>query len=158
MSCCQSIVCNASNFSSVSDQLPSHLKQLSERFLGLIPGRTQILRVVCTNMTCSLKSDGHEIFTVWLRSDREFFILSLGLRPYLCLTIEKTFSVCGTQSVDFSRLCGQMLSLPLVSAFPDATSLLVLFESSGKFRCSWSSSVATSLLVLSSRTASFCHA
>ena len=78
-----------------------------------------------------------------------FFILSLGLRPYLCLTIEKTFSVCDTQSVDIWRLCGPILSLPLVPEFPEATSLLVLFESSGKFRCSWSSSVATSLLVLS---------
>ena len=61
-----------------------------------------------------------------------FFILSLGLRPYLCLTIEKTFSMCGTPS-----------------EFPEATNFLVLIESSRRFRCSWSSSVATSLLALS---------
>ena len=66
---------NTSNFSLVSDQLLSHLKQLSERFLGLIPGRTQLLRVVCTKMTCSLKSDGHEY------------------SPYSCVQIE-SFSFC----------------------------------------------------------------
>ena len=39
------------------------------------------------------------------------------LRPYLCLTIEKTFSMCSTLFVDTWRLCGQILSLPSVSEF-----------------------------------------
>ena len=43
--------------------------------------------------------------------------------------------MCGTHSVDIWRLCGQILSLPSVSEFLEATSLLVL----------------------ASRTASFCH-
>ena len=51
---------NTSIFSFVIDQLSSHLKQLSQLFLGLIPGRTQIIRKVCPKMNCSLKSDGHE--------------------------------------------------------------------------------------------------
>ena len=33
------------------------------------------------------------------------FISTLGLRPYLCFTIEKTFSMCGVQSVEIWRLC-----------------------------------------------------
>ena len=51
---------NTSNFSLVSDQLPSHLEQLSQWFLGLIPGGTHILRIVCPWMNCNSKSDRHE--------------------------------------------------------------------------------------------------
>ena len=38
--------CNSSNFSLISDLLLSHLKQLSQWFLGLIPNRSQVLRKV----------------------------------------------------------------------------------------------------------------
>ena len=61
------------------------------------------------------------------------------------------------QALDRVWLCGQILSLASFSEFPEATSFLVLTESSGKFTCFWSYSVATIFLVPTSRTASFCH-
>ena len=112
-----------------------HLKQLSQWFLGLIPCRTQILRKVCPKMKCSLNSDGHDV------------------TPFCCVHIEVFHFVSRTETISLSHNRENLLHVRY--AFPQATSLHVLFESSGKFRCSWFSSVATSLLVFSSRTAPF---
>ena len=101
-------------------------------------------------MNCSLKSDRHK-YTPHGCVHNPGFSFHLGLRPYLCLTIEKTFFMRGTPSSDFWRLCGQISSLPSVSEFPEATSFFVLIESSGI----WSSSVATNLLVLTSSETKF---
>ena len=100
---------------------------------------------VFSKLNCSLKSDRHK-YTHMAAFTSRFFTWSLGLRPYLCLTLEKTLSMCGTQSVDLWRLCGRILSSPTVSEFPKATSFPVRIESSWKFRC-----------LLLSRWVSFCH-
>ena len=144
------------NYSLVTDHLLSHLKQLSQWFLVLILGRSQFLRISVPRWSAAWRVTDRNIPHMAAFTSKSF-ILSFGLRPYLCLTIEKTFFMCGTQSVDIWRLCGQDLSSPSVSQFPEATSLLVVCESSGKLWCSWPSSVATSLLALKTRTASFCH-
>ena len=78
------------------------------------------------------------------------FIRSVGLRPYLCLTIEKNILhvqhvICGYMEIVWPTL--SFLSVSEFPEFPGATSFLVLTESSRKFRCSWSSSVATRFLV-----------
>ena len=81
---------------------------------------------------------------------------SLGLIPYLCLTIDKTllhvrYAAC------WWRLCIQ-ITFDFWVSWSDATMFPVLTESSRKFKCSCSSSsVATSFPLLTSRTASFCH-
>ena len=89
------------------------------------------------------------------KSDRKY-------TPYACVHIEvhhfvsRTDSMCSAQSVDIWRLCGQMSHFPSILVFCEATFFLVHIEFSCKFRCSWSS-VATSLLELTSRNASLCH-
>ena len=141
MRCRQINRCNSSHFSSVSDQLLSHLKQLSQRFRGLIPPYVLYQdELQLGNINCPYCCVHIKVF------------LSLGLRPCLCLTIEKTF-YC---SLDFGD-CEAKFIFPLISEFLEATSLLVLLEFSRKFKCSWSSSVATSVLILTNRTPSLCH-
>ena len=82
--------CKSSNFCLIRDQPLSHLKELSQRFQGLILGRSQNFRVIFPKMNCSLKSD-----PIPLCSHR-----GLSFDPsdcdHICLTIEKTFSMCST--------------------------------------------------------------
>ena len=100
-------------------------------------------------------------FPIWLRSHRGFSFWSLGLRPYLCLTIEKTLAMCGSQSVDIWKLVWQHFVFAFdfwVSWSDEFPSTYWIFRETQMFLVSYfSSSVATSLLVPTSRNASFCH-
>ena len=51
----------------------------------------------------------------------------------------------------------QILPVPSLSVFPEASSFLLLFRFSWKFRSSWFVPAAASLLVLSSNIGSFCY-
>ena len=113
----------------------SHLQRMFQWFLRLIPDRAPNLRTIWTKTNFSLKSDWNN-FSYLAGFARRSFNLSLGQRPHTCLIIDETFSMCGTQSVDFWRWCGQISFLPWVSQLPEATSLLLLLESSGKFKFS----------------------
>ena len=88
------------------------------------------------------------------------FKSSGGLRPYLGLTIEKTSPCAARNLLKYGDCVANLRHLPSVPKFPGypgATNFPVLAESSGRFRCSWSSSIETGFPVLASRNASICH-
>ena len=82
----------------IPDQLLSYIQSLFQCPLGLIFDGMKIFCIIVPKMNCILKSNGHEHSPKNRLSSRSF-ILSRGLRPYLCRTFEKTFSRCGTQAV-----------------------------------------------------------
>ena len=129
----------------------------SERFLGLIRGRSQILCVVYTKMNCSLKSD-RQIYT-----------------SYGCVQIEMLHLIHGTETISLSQnredhlhvrhvVCWYLETvwpnfcrcLRFLSFLKRRVSLYFL-NLQENFQCSWSSSAVTSFLVPASRTASFGH-
>ena len=115
-----------------------------------------ILCIIFPKMNCSLKGKEPQHSHIIAFTSR-FSILFSGLRSSLSGTFERTFSRCEPQALDVWRLCGHIVPIPSMSEFPNATIFLVLFRFSWKSRSSWSFSAATSLLVLLSISASFCH-
>ena len=124
----------SSNFGLVSDQSLSHLKQVSQRCLGLFLGWSQILCAVYTKINCHVFTSR---FFIWsIEGSDKIWPHNLHISTKYVPHMEKVFSIMR-----------QIYGLSPMPEFPEATSFLVLVESSRKFRCSWSSSVATSFLV-----------
>ena len=87
------IRCNSSDFSLVSDQLLSHLKHnCLKDFLVWFLVDLKFSVQSMPRWTAAWRVTDRNIHHMAAFTSR-FFIWSLGLRPFLCFTIEKTFSM-----------------------------------------------------------------
>ena len=125
-------------FSLVSDQLLSHLKQLSQILFGwfLVDLRFSV-SFLCQD---ELQHGEWETkrYPIWVRPHRGLSI-HLSDWDHIFVSRSRRFSPCVARRlwIHGDRV-GNFLSLLSISEYLEATIFLVVFESSGKFKCFWS--------------------
>ena len=101
-------------------------------FVGWFLVQRKFSEATFRKMNCSLKSDGHEYASCQSHSHQDVpLCLPVCDRISVAQSIELSQNV--NVSTSFLRLCGQILPVPSLSEFPEATSFLILFSFSWKF-------------------------